>query len=231
MSDDFDFNELAGKSKEEAFVIYQEKVYSIYIRHKSNENSDYATGEPEHDYTNSMFPFLEEYNIMSDITDFSSLQGKEFHEEFRIFLNRMQRLSRQFQLRKNLYGIGTLIYIATNYKEEISNNLTLIEKIVNQADIDTYKKDNIHKQITNLRNVINSENTNLEHFILGCHKVTKAVGEVGRHIKPLMDQIEKLKDFFWKCSDFIPLLPKQTEPRKKIEYVEKTVALEDDIPF
>ena len=233
--------ETLPSNKEEKFIFFErekradfEKSFRNDREYETDQNGNYiGSYDPEKKYVVQMCAFLDEFGLDDNIADISSLTGPEFNRKFDEFKNKMTYLSTRFELRKgrvDLDSKGTVIKIESDYKIEIGKLLNTIRKIVNQEIHDGNKKDKIFSKIANLQSEVDRDQTTIDALFGRAIDLSKAIGECGKNIEPLIDKMGRLKKIFWDNTNQSNHL-QQPERPKLIERQENNFDLSDDIPF
>lgn len=233
-----------SESSEEAFALYEQRAREAYEeqilndrKYHSDLNGNYeGSFAPERSYVTAILAFLDEYSIEANIEDISELDNEDFYKGFGKFKSKVEYISNRFNLRKNRLGngsLGTAITLEKSYKSDVGSHLEKIRKIINQEVPEGAKKDKIFKKISALQSEVDRDMTTIDAAFGRMLDLSRILGECGEHIKPAVDQLERVKKIFWDNSEKVDALPKPERPKAlpKANTEANSGDLDDEIPF
>ncbi|MFW0777305.1 MAG: hypothetical protein ACN2B6_06265 [Rickettsiales bacterium] len=239
--DSIDTSDL-GSDPQEAFIIFEQRLSVAYAKAvEADRDLYYYQGDytgnylPDREYVSCILSFLDVYDLDYKLDDITEESNHHFPESFQFFRTRISRLKTTFALLKCKNGtgsIGTPIQIAPNFKEEITKNIQTIRKIVNQEVDDQNKRDAIFSKLNALQAEIDRDRTTMDALLNKMSDFSKAVGECGENIEPLVSRVERLSNSICKVIDRIPGISSRKPPAQITSEVRaEPTELEDEIPF
>lgn len=238
--DSVDMSDLPA-SPELAFIEFEKRLRAVLEQERSRDrdiNSDHngnynGSFLPDRYYVSSVLAFLDEYGLQIDVLDIAEVSDSEFQEHFSRFFNKINYAKTRFSLRKKRLdeGVaGTLIQIKPSFKDEITNLLGTIRKIVNQEVNDHRKKDAIFQKIRALQSEVDRDQTTVDSVFTLLLDFTETLGESAENLEPLIEKAERLKKLFFEGAQRQSTLP--NSDRKQIEHQKgRSFELDDEIPF
>ena len=246
--DDIDVGDLSNHP-EEAFLTFEQKLRAALEGESQNDRNMYSDHNgnyygsylPERYYVTSILAFLDEYDLNIDVPDITDLENDVFQQQFGQFFTKINYAKTRLAFRKKRIDsgtAGTLIVIATNYKEEIGKSLETIRKIVNQEVKEQNKKDAIFKKISDLQSEVDRDRTTYDALLGNAVELSKALGECAENLEPAVQKVERIFTAISKAAERLPALPKKDRQKlissQEAQQKKQSVSsdeLEDEIPF
>lgn len=243
--DDIDVSDLSNHP-EEAFLAFEQKLRAALEgesqkdrnMYSDNNGNYYGSYTPERYYVSSILAFLDEYDLKIDVPDITDLDNDIFQQHFGQFFTKINYAKTRLAFRKKRIDsgtAGTLITIASTYKEEIGKNLETIRKIVNQEVKDQNKKDAIFKKVAALQSEVDRDRTTYDALLGNALELSKTLGECAENLEPAVQKVERIFTAIGKAAERVPALPKADRPKlisaPKDKARSKVDELEDEIPF
>lgn len=237
--DEINIFDLSSNS-EAAFLQFEKRLRKAFETHREDDRREHAgqdgeyTGSymPHRSYVSTIIAFIDEYNLDIKTQDITPYTDEAFYSGFSQFLNEINYARTRLSLRKIRHesgAAGTPVLINSSYKDEITNALNTIKKIVNQEIKDENKKDKIFSKISALQSEIDRDRTTVDAIFSRMIDLSKVVGECAEHIDPLVEKMERLKKLFWDKTEKVKTLP-PNENTKMISS-DSSLELDDDVPF
>ena len=177
---------------------------------------------------------MDEFGLEIDVDDISELPSSEFIESFSKFFNKVNYARTRFALRKQRFqqGVaGTPLFLKPEAKNEITDLIVTIRKIVNQSVADERKKNAIFRKLGALQEEIDRDLHTYDSIFKLLVDVSKVVGQSAENLEPLVEKLERLKKIFFESTESETYLPK-SETRKQLPKPKKSsFELDDEIPF
>ena len=243
---DFDFSTLPA-SNEEAFIEYEAWARRQYESDMSNDrnaainNDQYGnyigSYQPERHYVQSILAFIDECGLTLEVSDISEYRGGDFEQAFSDFQSKVHYMRQRFLIRKGRIdtgNAGTLVMISQSYKGIIHGHLDKIRKIVNQEISDQNKQDAIYRLISSLASEVDRDRTTVDAIFSRFLDFSKVLGEAAGHIKPAVDQLERVMSALKDGVIRVELLPVQQRPKlleNKPKKISSDAPFDDEIPF
>jgi len=240
--DSVDISDL-GDNPELAFVTFEQRLRSALELAKQqdartfydNDGNYHGTYAPQRYYVSSILAFLDEYDVDVNVDDITEVSHQDFPFLFDNFFNKINYAKTRFALRSMRVesgAAGTPIEIKSDFKMEISKNLDVIRKIVNQQVSDVNKRDAIFKRISQLQLEIDRDRTTLDIVFGRLVDLSKTLGECAENLEPAITKLERISAALTTGTIRVKLLVSK-ERVKQISAPTKKASelLDDEIPF
>ncbi len=211
--------EALNTTDEQAFVDFEAKQQQYFNEKQEIDRRQFTDLEfdhyrgnydPERFYVSSIIAFIDEYELDLPIDDISDFSNEVFPSEFRKFLNQIHYFSTRFQLRQQRQGTlptATLIQFNTNYKEQLSENIETIRKIVRQQVEDVNKKEAILDKLNALAKEIDRDRTTMDRVFSLTRDVSRNIAECAEELEPAIQKFERIMHALYNGSEIISALP------------------------
>ncbi len=179
-------------------------------RDVSDQNGNYVGSYLPERYYGSILAFLDEFGLEIDVDDISDLPSSEFIESFSKFFNKVNYTRTRFALRKQRFqqGVAGTLIAKLKAKNEITDLIITIRKIVNQSVADERKKNAILRKLGALQEEIRSRPAPHRQCVQASCRCFKSGRQFAENLEPLVEKLERLKKVFFEAPRVRHIFPK-----------------------
>ena len=240
-----------SKTIEDKFVSFEsimEKRYKSLISEDRSSNVDYNGNyigdyEPEREYVSVIIAFLDEFNLELGVIDITNVRDEIFMREFRVFRNRVNYIKTRFILRDNIShsSFATRMIIEVDTKNNISDYIEKIRKIVNQSVHNPNKQSAIFNRLNDLQREVDKPYTTADALFIKFKEVRGELKELGEDLKPLAEIVSKVATALYGGTKRVELITTSDRPKliednaskkpERLAKISEDCPFDDEIPF